>query len=83
MLALLAATVMLLSIDGLKPDYELEADAHGLRIPHLRSVGADVRFNIVQYWRAATPRRPKTDTCALDAWASCRSGGGRRALSLL
>ncbi len=41
MLALLAATVVLLSIDGLKPDYVLEADEHGLRIPHLRSLVAD------------------------------------------
>lgn len=28
--------VILLSIDGLKPDYALEADKHGLKIPHLR-----------------------------------------------
>lgn len=30
------ATVVLLSIDGLKPDYVLEADKHGLKIPNLR-----------------------------------------------
>lgn len=28
--------VILLSIDGLKPDYVLDADKHGLKIPHLR-----------------------------------------------
>src|SRR5262245_44324612 len=28
--------VVLISIDGLKPDYVLEADKHGLRIPNLR-----------------------------------------------
>ncbi len=28
--------VVLISIDGLKPDYVLEADKHGLKIPHLR-----------------------------------------------
>lgn len=33
---LLAASVVLLSIDGLKPDYVLSADAHGLKIPNLR-----------------------------------------------
>ncbi len=32
----LAASVVLLSIDGLKPDYVLEADAHGLKVPNLR-----------------------------------------------
>jgi predicted AlkP superfamily pyrophosphatase or phosphodiesterase len=32
----LATTVVLLSIDGLKPDYVLEANAHGIAIPNLR-----------------------------------------------
>lgn len=30
------APVVLLSIDGLKPDYVIEADKHGLKIPNLR-----------------------------------------------
>src|SRR5689334_18756368 len=30
------ATVVLISIDGLKPDYVLEADKHGLKLPNLR-----------------------------------------------
>ncbi len=34
--SLLAAAVVLLSIDGLKPDYVLQADTHGLKIPNLR-----------------------------------------------
>ncbi len=33
---LLAASVVLLSIDGLKPDYILSADANGLKVPNLR-----------------------------------------------
>ena len=33
---LFAASVVLLSIDGLKPDYVLEADTHGLKVPNLR-----------------------------------------------
>jgi predicted AlkP superfamily pyrophosphatase or phosphodiesterase len=33
---LAAATLVLLSIDGLKPDYVLEADSHGLKVPNLR-----------------------------------------------
>jgi len=31
-----AAPVVLISIDGLKPDYVLEADKHGLKLPNLR-----------------------------------------------
>jgi predicted AlkP superfamily pyrophosphatase or phosphodiesterase len=34
--ALVAASVVLLSIDGLKPDYVLSANAHGLKVPNLR-----------------------------------------------
>ncbi|MDQ6636139.1 MAG: alkaline phosphatase family protein, partial [Gemmatimonadota bacterium] len=32
--------VVLISIDGLKPEYVLQADAHGLRIPNLRGLVA-------------------------------------------
>jgi predicted AlkP superfamily pyrophosphatase or phosphodiesterase len=34
--SLVAAAVVLLSIDGLKPDYVLSAHVHGLKIPNLR-----------------------------------------------
>jgi predicted AlkP superfamily pyrophosphatase or phosphodiesterase len=33
--------VVLLSIDGLKPDYVLDADTHGLKVPHLRRFVTD------------------------------------------
>src|SRR6185436_11050080 len=33
--------VVLLSIDGLKPDYIIEADKHGLKIPNLRRLLAE------------------------------------------
>ena len=33
---LLQVPVVMISIDGLKPDYVLQADKHGLKIPHLR-----------------------------------------------
>jgi predicted AlkP superfamily pyrophosphatase or phosphodiesterase len=36
--------VVLLSIDGLKPDYVLEADRHGLKVPNLRKLAADGAF---------------------------------------
>lgn len=33
-----AASVLMISVDGLKPEYVLEADARGLKIPFLRSM---------------------------------------------
>jgi len=33
--------VVLLSIDGLKPDYVLDADRHGLKVPNLRRLVAE------------------------------------------
>jgi predicted AlkP superfamily pyrophosphatase or phosphodiesterase len=36
-----AAPVLMISIDGLKPEYVTQADAHGLRIPYLRSLLRD------------------------------------------
>jgi predicted AlkP superfamily pyrophosphatase or phosphodiesterase len=33
--------VVLLSVDGLKPDYVLEADRHGLKVPNLRRLVAE------------------------------------------
>ena len=33
--------IVLISIDGLKPDYVLEADKHGLKIPNLRRLAAE------------------------------------------
>ena len=33
--------LLLVSIDGMRPDALLEADAHGLKIPHLRRILAE------------------------------------------
>lgn len=33
--------LLLISIDGMRPDYVLQADAHGLKIPHLRAILRD------------------------------------------
>ncbi|MGA2147412.1 MAG: ectonucleotide pyrophosphatase/phosphodiesterase [Bryobacteraceae bacterium] len=33
--------LLLISIDGMRPDYLLQADAHGLKIPHLRGILGD------------------------------------------
>jgi len=36
-----ATSVLMVSVDGMRPDYVLEADAHGLRIPFLRKLAAE------------------------------------------
>ena len=33
-----AAPVLLISIDGLKPEYVTQADEHGLKVPNLRRI---------------------------------------------
>ena len=35
------ASLLMISVDGLKPEYVLDADAHGLKIPFLRSMMRD------------------------------------------
>jgi predicted AlkP superfamily pyrophosphatase or phosphodiesterase len=37
-LPLSAQSLLLISIDGMRPDYVLKADEHGLKIPHLRKL---------------------------------------------
>jgi predicted AlkP superfamily pyrophosphatase or phosphodiesterase len=39
-----AAPVLMISVDGMKPEYVLDADAHGLKIPYLRSLQRDGAF---------------------------------------
>jgi predicted AlkP superfamily pyrophosphatase or phosphodiesterase len=39
-----AASVLMISVDGMKPEYVLEADAHALKIPFLRSMLRDGAF---------------------------------------
>jgi len=36
-----AAPVLMISVDGMKPEYVFEADARGLQVPYLRSLLAD------------------------------------------
>lgn len=40
-LPLSAQSLILISIDGMRPDYVLKADEHGLKIPHLRRILKD------------------------------------------
>jgi predicted AlkP superfamily pyrophosphatase or phosphodiesterase len=37
----LGASLLMISVDGLKPEYVLDADAHGLKVPFLRSLMRD------------------------------------------
>src|SRR5450631_2517623 len=51
-----AASVLMISVDGMKPEYVLEADARGLRIPYLRSVLAEGAYaeGVVGVWPTVT-----------------------------
>jgi predicted AlkP superfamily pyrophosphatase or phosphodiesterase len=52
----LAAPVLMISVDGLKPEYVLDADLHGLKIPLLRSLlrdGAHAR-GVTGVWPTVT-----------------------------
>jgi predicted AlkP superfamily pyrophosphatase or phosphodiesterase len=52
----LAAPVLMISVDGMKPEYVLEADARGLRIPYLRSLLAEGAYarGVVGVWPTVT-----------------------------
>jgi predicted AlkP superfamily pyrophosphatase or phosphodiesterase len=52
----LAAPVLMISIDGLKPEYVLEADARGLHIPYLRTLVRDGAYaeGVVGVWPTVT-----------------------------
>jgi predicted AlkP superfamily pyrophosphatase or phosphodiesterase len=52
----LAAPVLMISIDGLKPEYVTEADARGLKIPYLRTLLGDGAYaeGVVGVWPTVT-----------------------------
>jgi predicted AlkP superfamily pyrophosphatase or phosphodiesterase len=52
----LAAPVLMISIDGLKPEYVTEADARGLKIPYLRTLLRDGSYaqGVVGVWPTVT-----------------------------
>ena len=52
----LAAPVLMISIDGLKPEYVTEADARGLHIPYLRTLVRDGVYaeGVVGVWPTVT-----------------------------
>ncbi len=51
-----AASVLMISVDGLKPEYVLEADAHGLKIPFLRGLvqGGAYARGVTGVWPTVT-----------------------------
>ncbi|HEY2462510.1 MAG TPA: ectonucleotide pyrophosphatase/phosphodiesterase [Steroidobacteraceae bacterium] len=51
-----AAAVLMISVDGLKPEYVLDADAHGLKIPFLRSLMRDGAYarGVTGVWPTVT-----------------------------
>src|SRR5664279_3857914 len=54
--SLLAAPVLMISIDGLKPEYVLEADQRGLHIPYLRTLVREGAYaeGVVGVWPTVT-----------------------------
>lgn len=74
--------VVLISIDGMKPDYVLEADKHNLKIPNLRrflkegSYATNVRRLMATSAKFARLRKSSAAGAALSALclttASCR-----------
>jgi predicted AlkP superfamily pyrophosphatase or phosphodiesterase len=51
-----AAPVLMISIDGLKPEYVTQADAHGLKIPYLRTLiaGGTYAEGVTGVWPTVT-----------------------------
>lgn len=52
----LAASVLMISVDGMKPEYVLDADAHALKIPFLRSLLRDGAYarGVAGVWPTVT-----------------------------
>lgn len=52
----IAASVLMISVDGLKPEYVLEAEKRGLKVPYLRSLLADGSYadGVIGVWPTVT-----------------------------
>ena len=63
-----AAPVLMISIDGLKPEYITQADAHGMKIPYLRSALANGTYaeGVVGIWPTIT--YPSHTTLLTGVW---------------
>lgn len=67
-LAAHAAPVLMISIDGLKPEYITQADAHGMKIPYLRTLLRDGTYaeGVVGIWPTVT--YPSHTTLLTGVW---------------
>lgn len=67
-LAAHAAPVLMISIDGLKPEYITQADAHGMKIPYLRTLLRDGTYaeGVVGIWPTIT--YPSHTTLVTGVW---------------
>ena len=67
-LAVHAAPVLMISIDGLKPEYITQADAHGMKIPYLRTLLANGTYadGVVGIWPTVT--YPSHTTLITGVW---------------
>ncbi|HKN21814.1 MAG TPA: ectonucleotide pyrophosphatase/phosphodiesterase [Terracidiphilus sp.] len=63
-----AAPVLMISIDGLKPEYITQADAHGMKIPYLRTLIANGTYaeGVVGVWPTIT--YPSHTTLLTGVW---------------
>jgi predicted AlkP superfamily pyrophosphatase or phosphodiesterase len=63
-----AAPVLMISIDGLKPEYITQADAHGMKIPYLRTLMRDGTYaeGVVGVWPTIT--YPSHTTLLTGVW---------------
>jgi predicted AlkP superfamily pyrophosphatase or phosphodiesterase len=69
-LAARAAPVLMISIDGLKPEYITQADAHAMKIPYLRTLLANGTYaeGVVGIWPTIT--YPSHTTLVTGVWPS-------------
>src|SRR5690242_4926543 len=63
-----AAPVLLISIDGLRPDYVTQADAHGLKIPNLRRFLSEGSYADGVVGVVPTITYPSHTTLVTGAW---------------
>jgi predicted AlkP superfamily pyrophosphatase or phosphodiesterase len=63
-----AAPVLIISIDGLKPEYITQADAHGMKIPYLRTLLREGTYaeGVVGIWPTVT--YPSHTTLVTGVW---------------